>query len=161
MFATANWCLAVVQGTVRSWLPLGLSSPAIRPMANAGACPRSLRWGHGGPLSEYLVAFSALGAGTEPTVALAQHNSVAGRLEFCQEWTSKLGWYNACYVNQNRTNDPRNRTCEPARGCPGGTIRFPAHHQASASAGSAGHSPAAGGVRIRSIVFCFDRARPR
>ena len=25
-----------------------------------------------------------LGAGTEPTVALAQHNSVAGRLEFCQ-----------------------------------------------------------------------------
>ena len=25
-----------------------------------------------------------LGAGTEPTVALAQHNSVADRLEFCQ-----------------------------------------------------------------------------
>ena len=56
MFATANWCLAVVQGTVRSWLPLGLSSPAIRSMANAGACPRSLRWGHGGPLGESWVA---------------------------------------------------------------------------------------------------------
>ena len=67
MFATANWCLAVVQGTVWSWLPLGLSSPAIRPMANAGACPRSLRWGHGGLLSESLVAFFCLGAGTEPT----------------------------------------------------------------------------------------------
>ena len=60
MFATANWCLAVVQGTVRSWLPLGLSSPAIRPMANAGACPKFLRWGHAGPLIESSLAFCAL-----------------------------------------------------------------------------------------------------
>ena len=60
MFATANWCLAVVQGTVRSWLPLGLSSPAIRPMANAGACPKFLRWGHARPLIESSLAFCAL-----------------------------------------------------------------------------------------------------
>ena len=52
MFATANWCLAVVQGTVRSWLPLGLSSPAIRPMANAGTCLKFLRWSHGEPLGK-------------------------------------------------------------------------------------------------------------
>ena len=74
MFATANWCLAVVQGTVRSWLPLGLSSPAIRPMANAGGVPESLRWGHGGPLSESLVAFSALGM--EPSLQWLLRNII-------------------------------------------------------------------------------------
>ena len=164
MNGNGDRCSAVERCSLSLWIWQSVFvffSVVAGPMSNAGGVPESLRWGHGGPLSESLVAFLCLGAGTEPAVALAQHNSVAGRLEFCQEWTSKLGSYNACYVNQNRTNDPRNRTCEPARGCPGGTIRFPAHHQASASAGSAGHSPAAGGVRIRSIVFCFDRARPR
>ena len=74
MFATANWYLAVVQGTLRSWLPLGLSSPAIRPMANAGEVPKFLRWGHGRPLSESLVAFSALGL--EPSLQWLLRNII-------------------------------------------------------------------------------------
>ena len=61
MFAMVNWCLVVVQGTIWSWVPSGFLSPAIRPMANGGGCPRSLRWGHGGPLGESLVASVPLG----------------------------------------------------------------------------------------------------
>ena len=64
MFAMANWCLAVVQGTIQSWVPLGFPSLAIRQMANAGECPKSLRWGHGEPLIESSLAFSALGLET-------------------------------------------------------------------------------------------------
>ena len=77
---------------------------------------------------------------------------------------TRRGSPKGCYVNQNRTKDPRNGTCEPARGCPGRTIRFSAHHEASASAGPAGHSPLGGGGGAavnRSILFCFDRALPR
>ena len=40
----ATRCLAVVQGTIRSWVPLGFPSPAIGPMANAGEVPKFLRW---------------------------------------------------------------------------------------------------------------------
>ena len=76
MFATANCCLAVVQGTVRSWLPLGLSSPAIRPMANAGPCLKFLRWGHGGPLSESSLAFCAFGL--EPSLQRGVVLALAG-----------------------------------------------------------------------------------
>ena len=39
MFAMVNWCLAVVQGTIWSWVPSGFPSPAIRPMANGGGVP--------------------------------------------------------------------------------------------------------------------------
>ena len=44
----ATRCLAVVQGTIRSWVPLGFPSPAIRPVPNAGECPKFLHWGHAG-----------------------------------------------------------------------------------------------------------------
>ena len=54
MFAIANWCLAMVQGTVRSWVPLGFPSLATRPMATAVACPGFLRWGHAEALGESL-----------------------------------------------------------------------------------------------------------
>ena len=67
-------------------------------MANAGERPKFLRWGHGEPPSEYLVAFSAFGAGNEPTAARTQHHAVAGRLEFWQGWTATLGSHNMGYV---------------------------------------------------------------
>ena len=61
MLAIANWCLAVVQGTIRSWVPLGFPSLAIRPVPNAGECPKFLHWGHAEALSEPR-GFSYLGA---------------------------------------------------------------------------------------------------
>ena len=93
MFATANWCLAVVQGTVWSWLPSGFPSPAIRPMANGGGCPRSLRWGHGGPLGESRVVF-CLGAGTEPTALVGRHrvSGVASSLPVSGSWSRLQCW---------------------------------------------------------------------
>ena len=44
------------------------------------------------------MAFFCLGAINEPTVALAQHHAVAGRLEFWQGWTATLGSHNMGYV---------------------------------------------------------------
>ena len=71
MFAMVNWCLAVVQGTIWSWVPLGFPSPAIGPMANAGVWPKFLRWSHGEPLTESVRENPpCLGAGNEPHSAL-------------------------------------------------------------------------------------------
>ena len=55
-----------------------------------GRCHKSLRWGQGGPLSKS-VRVSCLGAINEPTVALAQHHTVAGRLGLWQEWIPTPG----------------------------------------------------------------------
>ena len=41
----ATRCLAVAKGIIWSWVPVGLPSLAIRPMANAGGVPKFLRWG--------------------------------------------------------------------------------------------------------------------
>ena len=60
--------------------------------------PKFLRWGHGEPLSESWVVLY-VEAGTEPTAALAQGHTVAGRLEFWQGWTATLGSHNRRYVN--------------------------------------------------------------
>ena len=62
MFAMANWCLAVVQGAIWSWVPLGFPSPAMTPMANVGEGPEFLRCGYAGAVSES-VRVSCLGVG--------------------------------------------------------------------------------------------------
>ena len=48
----ATRCLAVVQGTIRSWVPVGFPSPAIRPMRDAGEVPKFLGWDYAEALSE-------------------------------------------------------------------------------------------------------------
>ena len=78
MFARANWCLAVVQGAIRSRVPLGFPSLAIRPMANVGGVPEFLRWSHAGAFRKCR-GVPCLWAGTEPTAALVQHHAVAGQ----------------------------------------------------------------------------------
>ena len=52
-----GWCLAVVQGTIRSWVPFGFPSLATRPMVNGCGCPKFLRRGHAESLSESRGAF--------------------------------------------------------------------------------------------------------
>ena len=69
----------------------GFFSTAVGPMANAGEVPKFLRWGHAQALSESL-RLLYLGAINEPTAALAQHHSVANRLEFWQGWTATPGF---------------------------------------------------------------------
>ena len=94
--AALVYCLSCGYGsrlTVSLLRPLGQWQTSRR-------CHRFLRWGHAGPLIESSLVILCLGAGTEPTAALAQYNSAAGWLEFCQEWTSKPGSHNAGYVNQ-------------------------------------------------------------
>ena len=68
MFAIVNWCLAAVQGTIWSWLFSGIPSTAIRPIPNAGECPKFLRWGHG-EAWEPAQRVSCLDAGNEPLCA--------------------------------------------------------------------------------------------
>ena len=82
MLAIANWCLAVVQGTIRSWVPLGFPSPAIRPVRNAGECPKFLHWGHAEALSEPR-GFLTLGLEKGGTAPLLQHHAVVARWESC------------------------------------------------------------------------------
>ena len=78
MFAMANWCLAVVQGAIWSWVPVGFPSLAIRPMANGGGCPKSLRWGARRG-AQRVHRFPALRLETSLTAPLVQHHAVAGR----------------------------------------------------------------------------------
>ena len=104
MFAMVNWCLAVVQGTIWSWVPSGFPSPAIRPMANGGGCPRYLRWNHGGPLGESWVAFLPRGWNRAYSGSGAAAHG-CWRLGFWQEWTSTLGSHNIGYVMRANSSE--------------------------------------------------------
>ena len=60
-----RWSESSCWNRTRLWprfhsLPLGI----VGPVANVGGVPKFLRWGHGEPLSEFSLAFSALGLET-------------------------------------------------------------------------------------------------
>ena len=57
MFAIANWCSVVAQGTIQSWVLLGFPSLAIRPMANVGGVSEFLRWSHAEAFSKSVREF--------------------------------------------------------------------------------------------------------
>ena len=61
MFAIANWCSVVAQGTIQSWVLLGFPSLAIRPMANVGGVSEFLRWSHAEAFSKSVREFLPLG----------------------------------------------------------------------------------------------------
>ena len=79
MFAIANWCSVVAQGTIQSWVLLGFPSLAIRPMANVGGVSEFLRWSHAEAFSKSVRDFPALGLETSLCAALVQHHAVAGQ----------------------------------------------------------------------------------
>ena len=71
MFSMPNWCLALVQGTIWSWVPVGFPSLAIRPMTNGGGCLKFLRRGHAEVFSESVRGFAS-GLETSHTAPLVR-----------------------------------------------------------------------------------------
>ena len=66
MFAIANWCSVVAQGTIQSWVLLGFHIRSMCRWQTPVKVPKFLRWGHAEPLWESLVVL-CLGSGNEPT----------------------------------------------------------------------------------------------
>ena len=87
-------CLSCGDG---SWLTVSFLRSLGRWQTLVG-CPNPCA---GATQSPYLVltGILCLEAGNEPTAPLAQHNAVAGRLWFRQEWTATPGSHNQPYVN--------------------------------------------------------------
>ena len=69
-------------------------------MANAGERPKFLRWGHGEPPSEYLVAFSLPWGRKRAYSGSYASECVCWPTGSWQEWTSTPGSYNISYVNR-------------------------------------------------------------
>ena len=77
----------------------GFFSTAVGPVANSWGDPLNPCAGATQSPLASPEGISCLEAGNEPTAPLAQHNAVAGRLWFRQEWTATPGSHNMPYVN--------------------------------------------------------------